>query len=78
MTERQGFSGGHLVLAVAGGALVGAVVALLLTPKSGRELRSRMRELSSQAREKAARVPPAFGEATDVAREAFASALERG
>jgi gas vesicle protein len=77
MTERHGFTGGHLVLAVAGGVLVGAAVALLLAPKTGRELRSRLKELAVNSKEKAGRVPKAFGDATDAAREAFVGALER-
>lgn len=77
MMERHGFSGPQLALALLGGAVVGAAVALLLAPKSGRELRSRMKELALRSKERASRIPEAFGEATDAAREAFVGTLER-
>jgi NaMN:DMB phosphoribosyltransferase len=44
------FSTGGLML---GGALVGAALALLLTPKSGAELRSDLKGLTNQLKEKA-------------------------
>lgn len=52
MAERQGFTGGQLLIAAAAGAVIGAAVALLLTPKTGAELRSRIKDL---ARSEAAR-----------------------
>jgi gas vesicle protein len=78
MTENRGFTGGQLVIAAAGGAVVGAVVALLLAPKTGRELRTRLKELAAQSKKKATRVPTAFGDATDAARDAFVATLDRG
>ena len=62
MTERQGFTGGQLLIAAAAGALIGAAVALLLTPKTGAELRSRIKDLAN----------------SDAAREAFVTTLDRG
>ena len=62
MAERQGFTGGQLLIAAAAGALIGAAVALLLTPKTGAELRSRIKDLAS----------------ADAAREAFVTTLDRG
>ena len=62
MAERQGFTGGQLLIAAAAGALIGAAVALLLTPKTGAELRSRIKDLA----------------ASDAAREAFVTTLDRG
>ena len=73
----KGFTGKQLALALLGGAAIGAAVALLLAPRSGRELRSRMKELALSSKEKASRIPKAFGEATDAAREAFVGTLER-
>ena len=78
MTERQAFTGGHLLLAIAGGALVGGAVVLWLAPKTRRELRSQLEELAAWSKEKATRVPKAFSQATDAAREAIVGALDRG
>jgi gas vesicle protein len=75
MREREGFSGRQLVIAVACGAALGAVVALLYTPESGRELRSRLRRLAARSRVRAGRVPEAFEEASEAARDAFVGAL---
>ena len=77
MTEKQGFTGGQLLIAAAGGAVIGAVVALLLTPKTGAELRSKIKDLAATSKEKLSRVPKTFGDATDAARDAFVSTLER-
>lgn len=71
MAERQGFTGGQILIAAAAGAVIGAVAALLLTPKTGSELRSRIKDLAATSKEK-------FGEAKDAAREAFVSTLDRG
>ena len=77
MNERQGFTGGHLLIAAVGGALVGAVVALLLTPKTGAEVRSRIKDLAAASKERLSRVPTKFGEASDAARDAFVDTLDR-
>ena len=78
MTERHAFTGSQLLLAIAGGALVGGVMVLLLVPKTRRELRSQLEELAARSKEKVSRVPKAFSEATDAAREAFVGTLDRG
>ena len=71
MAERQGFTGGQLLIAAAAGALIGAAVALLLTPKTGAELRSRIKDLAATSKDKMNRV-------SDAAREAFVTTLDRG
>jgi len=43
MSEERGVSGGSLLLAFLAGAAAGAVVALLTSPKSGREMRESVR-----------------------------------
>lgn len=75
MREREGFSGRQLVIAMACGAALGAVVALLYAPESGREVRSRLQRLAARSKAGAHRVPEAFEEATDAAREAFVGAV---
>jgi len=77
MTERQGFTGGQVLIAAAGGALIGAVVALLLAPRTGAELRSKIKDLAATSKEKMNRAPKAFGEATDAAADAFVRTLDR-
>ncbi|HEX5042613.1 MAG TPA: YtxH domain-containing protein [Candidatus Polarisedimenticolaceae bacterium] len=77
MVERQGFTGGQLLVAAAAGAVIGAVAALLLAPKTGAELRSRIKDLAATSKEKVSRVPKAFGDATEAARDAFVTTLER-
>jgi gas vesicle protein len=78
MTERHAFTGGHLLLAIAGGALVGGAAVLWLAPKTRRELRSQLEDLAARSKEKATRVPKPFTDATDAAREAFVGTLDRG
>lgn len=51
MAERQGFTGGQLLIAVAAGAVLGAVAALLLTPRTGAELRSRIKDLGATSKD---------------------------
>lgn len=79
MAERQGFTGGQLLIAAAAGAVMGAVAALLLTPKTGSELRTRIKDLAATSKEKVmSRVPQAFGDAKEAARDAFVDTLQRG
>lgn len=51
--EEGGHGTGSILLSFLLGGLVGAGVALLMAPKSGRETRERIRELTEDAREKA-------------------------
>ena len=52
--EEGRYSGGSLILGFFIGGLVGAGVALLLAPQSGRETRQKIKELSEDAKGKAA------------------------
>ncbi len=51
--DEGGFSAGAILLSFVLGGIVGAGVAMLLTPQSGPETRRRMRELVDDVREKA-------------------------
>ncbi|MEW6001344.1 MAG: YtxH domain-containing protein [Nitrospirota bacterium] len=53
MREEGGYSTGSLFLSFLLGGIVGAGLALLLTPQSGRETRQRIRELTDEVKEKA-------------------------
>lgn len=75
MNERIGFSGTDMVLAVLGGAAVGAAVALLTAPRSGRETRARINEYANTGREKAKQFPDAVKAAGNAARTAFTDAM---
>lgn len=53
MADDRGCSLGAMGLAFVGGGLVGAVIALLLAPQSGRESREQLREYARRAEEQA-------------------------
>lgn len=53
MADDRGCSLGAVGLAFVGGGLVGAVMALLLAPQSGRESREQLREYARRAEEQA-------------------------
>jgi gas vesicle protein len=67
MSDDRGPSGTTLVLAFLAGAVAGAVVALLTTPKTGREMRETIGDLTrdGKAREAAARAAQAARRAFD-------------
>ncbi|RJR15876.1 MAG: YtxH domain-containing protein [Nitrospiraceae bacterium] len=72
MSDERGCSAsGHVVLAFVLGGLVGAGIALLTAPRSGRETRERIREFSDESRKKAS-------EYTEHAKEKLSSAVEHG
>ncbi len=71
----RGFSGTDLLLAVLGGAAVGATVALLTAPRSGRETRARIADAAHNGREKAKHLPDAVKAAGTAARSAFTEAM---
>jgi gas vesicle protein len=75
MVEHKGFSGGQMLLAVLGGAAVGATVALLTAPRSGRETRARINDFAGSGREKAKQFPDAVKAAGAAARVAFTDAM---
>ena len=76
--ERQGYGIGHLFLAFVGGAAVGAATALLLAPQDGARSRSWVRDLFNLSRDRAGKVPKAFQDAADAAKEAFIAAIGEG
>ena len=70
--ETEGKYGtGTVVVAVLGGAVVGAAVALLLAPKAGRETRDQIAGYVDTAKETIGRVPDALKAASQAAREAL-------
>lgn len=54
--EEGGYSAGPLIFSFFLGGLIGAGVALLLAPKSGRETREKIKELAVEAKGKAEEV----------------------
>jgi gas vesicle protein len=74
--EQSGSSGLTVFLSFLGGALVGGVAAMLLTPRSGADTRKRLVGAANDTRELAARVPQAVREASAAAQEAFAGAMK--
>lgn len=75
MRENHGYSGTHLMIAFAGGAAVGAAVALLTTPRTGRETRELIADKARSGKETAQRLPGAVKSAGSAAREAFSEAI---
>jgi len=69
-----------ILLAFLAGAVSGAAVALLTAPQSGRETRSRLKDLAKDAAGRAAHVPEAlnaaYEQASRAARRAFIETLE--
>lgn len=53
MREESGYSAGSMLLSFILGGIVGAAVALLLTPQSGRETRQKIRDFSDDVRDRA-------------------------
>lgn len=80
MSDHEHDSGTHLLIAFLAGAAVGAAVALLTAPRSGRETREKLRGLAEDLGERAKRAPgaarEAYERAADAARRAFADAFD--
>jgi len=53
MNDDRGFTAGNVILAFVLGGIVGAGVALLTAPQSGRETREKIRDLADETRKKA-------------------------
>ncbi len=82
MSESARSSTSGLLLAFLAGAVTGAVVALLTTPRSGRETRERFGDLARDAAGRVGRGRPdfagAYTRAAEAARRAFHESLEAG
>src|SRR6185503_7823866 len=70
MRERSSIKTGHLVTALAAGAAVGAITALITAPRSGRETRQKLQGWARDMGRKAKRVPQAMSESVDRMKEA--------
>jgi gas vesicle protein len=70
---RVGF--GQMLLAMLGGAAVGAAAVYLTAPRSGVETRQRLQSAADDARGTVERVPLALRKATLAARDAFNETL---
>ena len=53
LNENNGFGAGSLILSFFAGGLVGAGVALLVAPKSGKETREQLKEMADEFKGKA-------------------------
>jgi gas vesicle protein len=80
MSDQAGNHFGRVLLYFAIGAATGAAVALLTAPRTGRETRRKLKQITSDLAERAIRMPPAVTEAyrraAAAGKEAFVSALE--
>jgi len=77
MSENR-FSGGDLFLAALAGAAVGAGVALLLAPKSGKETREQISGFIQKNKELVGKLPEAIKSASGAAKDAMAAGLKQG
>ncbi len=73
--ENNGFTGGQMVIALVGGAALGAGVALLLAPRSGAETRAEIRALADSTRTRAMRLPHAVAGAVEAGAESLSGSL---
>jgi len=71
MNDDRGFSAGSVILAFVLGGIVGAGVALLTAPQSGRETRDKIKELADETRKKA-------GDYASQVKDKVSSAVESG
>jgi gas vesicle protein len=75
MSDHTKTSTGAVLLAFAAGAAAGAVAALLLAPRKGRETRELLASTAKGAKDLVTRVPEAVREAGDAGRRAFTEAV---
>lgn len=73
--ETSGFTGGQMVLALLGGAAVGAGIALLTAPRSGAETRAELLAMAQSTRNRAASLPHALAGAMEAGSDAFSGSL---
>lgn len=72
MNEERGCSGaGHVVLAFVLGGIVGAGIALLTAPRSGKETREKIREFADETKKKTS-------EYAEQVKDKLSSAVEHG
>ena len=80
MSETVRTNTGGLVLSFLAGAATGAAVALLTAPQSGRDTRRKLKKITEDLADQAARVPPAiqaaYRRATEAGKEAFVQTFE--
>jgi len=65
------YGAGHVVIAVLGGTVLGALAAFLLAPKSGRDTRKQIVGYFNDAKDTLSRVPEAFRNASHAVGETF-------
>lgn len=53
MSDEKGYSAGNVILAFVLGGIVGAGIALLTAPQSGKETREKIKEFADETRKKA-------------------------
>lgn len=68
---RRDFNGGHLLLAVLGGMVAGAAVAMLTAPRSGRETRQHIATAFKNGGRAVGQLPEALRRGTTKVRKSF-------
>ena len=72
MESTAKYNTGHIFVAVLSGTLLGAITALLVAPKSGRDTRQQIAGYYQDARSTISRVPEALRSASQAAKEVIA------
>jgi gas vesicle protein len=72
----HGYTGFHLLMALAGGVALGAGVAYLTAPQSGSDTRHDILNRAEALRTKAAGLPHAIAGAFEASRDAFGTAVD--
>ncbi len=73
--ENSGFTAGQMVVALLGGAALGAGIALLTAPRSGAETRADLLAMAQKTRNRAASLPHALAGAVEAGSDAFTGSL---
>ena len=77
MNDKQvvGFSATQMVVALMGGAALGAGIALLTAPRAGAETRADLLRMAQNARSRTVGLPHALAGAAEAGSDAFAASL---
>lgn len=78
MGEEKGFTASSVLLAFVVGGIVGAGLALLMAPQSGRELRQKIKEITGEAKEKVTSALEHGREFVEEKKSLISAAIEAG
>ncbi len=77
-TTNDGFTAGHVLLAVAGGAALGVAIGVLVAPQSGAQTRADILRRATAAKKQARRLEHDVVDALEDTRDAVAHSVAEG